>query len=164
MTKSPSENLYLAQLADLYGAVSQAALVLPRWEEMALRPALRRAFHERRDDLRDLGARIEEIARRHGAPPSGIESSGVSALLAGAEEWLESNPDPSAVDLALVASARRVEHYVMAVIGMACALARALGFDADRAELERAMGDAENEDEELSRIANESLGGPMAHA
>ncbi len=149
------ETLYLTQLRDIYDAAAQSVLVLPKLQTKATSPALRQALSEHLRATKELVRSLKALVVEHGAPPAGVACRGMTGLLDEASDVLATDGQASLVDIAIVAIARRLEHYAIAACDSASGLARALGFDGDRRELERAAGQAENEDEELSRIAEE---------
>ena len=149
------ETLYLTQLRDIYDAAAQVVLVLPKLQATATSPALRQALSEHLRDTKELVQSLKGLVNEHGAPPAGVPCRGMTGLLGEATDVLAMQGQASLVDLAILAIARQLEHYEIAACDSASGLARALGFDGDRRELERAAGQAENEDEELARLAEE---------
>ncbi len=128
------EELFIAQIQDLYDAEQRLTKALPKMEEAANDAMLKQAFSSHLAETERQVERLEEVFRLIGQKPKAETCEAMKGLIKEGEEMLEAKGDPDVLDAGLIAAAQRVEHYEMAGYGTARAFAQKLGY-LDVAEL-----------------------------
>jgi len=148
------QDVYVAELKDLYSAENQLLKALPQMAKAASTDELREAFEEHLEETKVHVQRLEDLFEKLGASPKGKKCKAMEGLIAEGKELLEEeDADPAALDAALICAAQKVEHYEMASYGCVRTFARLLG-DEDAANLLQETLDEEGAaDKRLTEIA-----------
>lgn len=147
------EELFVAQLHDLYDAEQQLTMALPKMRDAANSTPLKEAFAHHLTETERQVERLEEVFRMIGEEPKRETCAAMKGLIAEGEEMINAKGDPAVLDAGLIAAAQRVEHYEMAGYGTARTLAKRLGH-LNAAELLQDTLDEEGAaDEKLTEVA-----------
>jgi ferritin-like metal-binding protein YciE len=148
-------DVFHEQLKDVYSAENQILKALPKMAKTASSPDLKQAFEEHLEQTRGQVARLDQIMEMIGSTGRGKKCKGMEGLLEEGKEVLEEKRESSrpALDAAMIAAAQRVEHYEIATYGALCAFAKQLGNRDALALLKETLGEEEETDKRLSRIA-----------
>jgi ferritin-like metal-binding protein YciE len=152
-------DVFAAQIADLYSAERQLVEALPNVARGAHSDALRQAFEDHLVQTRGHVARLEEVLGQAGIMSPTERCEAMEGLIAEGKEILAATGDPAAKDAALIAAAQRIEHYEIAGYGTARALAGELGFDDAKSLLEQTLDEESDADKLLTKIATGGLFG-----
>lgn len=144
--------LLLRQLRDLHDAERQLVAGLASVEQAAESVELKRAAREHREETGRHVERIEEACRQLGESPTGHACHAVRGLLADIEVIARCEGDTAVRDAALVAGARRIEHYEIAAYGCARAFARRSGHPRIAQLIDLTMGEEEEAERKLRRV------------
>jgi ferritin-like metal-binding protein YciE len=156
-------DLYVAELRDLYSAENQLLTALPQLAEAASAPALVKAFVEHLEKTRGHVARLEDIFRDLEANPRGHHCRAMEGLVEESREAIDS-ADPSPVrDAALIVAAQRIEHYEMAGYGCVRTFAQTLGHEEAAQQLQLTLEEEAAADENLSVLAENVINDQAAH-
>jgi Mn-containing catalase len=153
---SQLKELLVEQLQDLLHAEGQLTGALPKMAEAAHHPKLKEAFEKH---LVQTESQIERLHKVFQMLAEEAEPKACKAMMGLIEEGNETieesgEKEPITADLALIASAQRVEHYEIASYGTVRCLARQLGYvDAARL-LSHTLGEEESSDFLLTAIAD----------
>jgi ferritin-like metal-binding protein YciE len=149
------EDLYVAELKDLFSAEQQLLKALPKMAKAATAKELKQGFQHHLKQTRGQIQRLRKVFADLDAKPSGKRCVGMEGLIKEGEEMIKANAEPEARDAALIAAAQRVEHYEIAGYGCVRTYAKLLGLH-DAADLLQETLDEEAEtDEKLSELAEE---------
>jgi len=152
---SQLKELLVEQLQDLLHAETQLTGALPKMAEAAHHPKLKEAFEKH---LEQTETHVERLRSAFGLLGEKAEPRPCKAMMGLVEEGKETieegvEKEPLAADLALIASAQRVEHYEISAYGTAKCLARQIG-EIDCARLlSHTLGEEESADFLLSVIS-----------
>ncbi|MBA2116279.1 ferritin-like domain-containing protein [Bremerella alba] len=147
------EELFIAQIEDLYDAEQRLTKALPKMRDAATDAMLKEAFSSHLVETERQVERLEEVFRLIGKSPKAETCEAMKGLLKEGEEMLDAKGNADVLDAGLIAAAQRVEHYEMAGYGTARALANRLGHR-DAAELLGVTLEEEaNADRKLSSVA-----------
>jgi ferritin-like metal-binding protein YciE len=113
MENSPLMEMITEQLRDLYDAEKQLTRALPKLAKAATDEELSQAFRNHAEETQGQVQRLEQIFETLGMKNRGKPCAAMKGLVEEANEAIQEMDDPI-LDLALIASARRVEHYEMA--------------------------------------------------
>lgn len=148
------EELYVAELKDLWSAENQILKALPRMIKAAGHKELKRAFTTHERQTRQQVKRLERIFKQLGKSPRGKKCEGMEGLLKEGASLISERPEQDVLDAGLLTAAQHVEHYEMAGYGTVRTWARLLR-RGDQADLLQQTLDEEGEtDHLLTELAN----------
>ena len=127
MTLNSLNDLFVAQIEDLYDAEQRLTKALPKMAEAASSPPLRSAFEKHLRETQQHVARLEKVFGTIGVTPQRETCEAMKGLIAEGDEAVSATGEPSVKDAALIAAAQRVEHYEIAGYGTVRTLAEQLG-------------------------------------
>jgi len=153
------QELLVEQLADLLHAEGQLVKALPKMESAANEPRLKQAFADHLEETQQQVERLKEVFVLIGADAAAKPCKGMAGLLEEGEEVIEEGEQKDAVaaDLALIASAQKVEHYEISAYGTARSLAGQAGLPAASMLLATTLAEEEIADNLLTQIARELM-------
>jgi len=153
---SDLHELFLAELADVYGAEKQLLKALPKMAKAANSSELQEALSSHFSETEEQVERIEQVFEALGKPAKAKRCKAMEGLLAEGKEILEEWKDSAALDAALISAAQKVEHYEIASYGCLCTWAELLGNNEVLDLLKQTMNEEERADKKLTDIAESS--------
>ena len=157
MTLDNLQSVLILQLQDLYSAEQQLIAALPKMEQAASSPMLKRAIQTHLAETRRHKERLEQAFRQLGQEPKAETCDAMKGLITEGQEVIGLDGDPEVKDAALIAAAQRVEHYEIAGYGCARSFVRRLGHNEVANLLQQTLQEEANADKTLMRIAEESV-------
>jgi len=156
--------LLLDQLRDLLHAEQQLEKALPRLAEAANSPALKMAFERHLAETAEHTERLKQAFDLLGQEAQAEPCKGMAGLIAEGEQTIDegSAKEARAADLALIASAQKVEHYEISGYGTARTLAGQIGASDVALLLASTLAEEETADTLLTQIARELLSMTLA--
>jgi Mn-containing catalase len=153
------EELLVEELRDLLSAEGQLVKALPKITTAANAGRLKVAFENHLEDTKAQVERLKECFTLLGAQAKAKPCKGMAGLIEEGEEVIEEGKekDGVAADLALIASAQKVEHYEISAYGTARTMAGQIGLPAVAALLSKALAEEEIADNLLTQIARELM-------
>jgi ferritin-like metal-binding protein YciE len=121
------QELLTDHLRDLYDAEKQLTKALPKLAKAASNEELKRAFTEHLEITKNQVARIEQAFEHLGEKAKSKPCKGMKGLVEEGQEHLSEHDKGLARDLALAASAEKVEHYEIAGYMTARSIAKTIG-------------------------------------
>jgi Mn-containing catalase len=120
---------------------------------------LKAAFENHLEETKEQVERLKECFTLLGAQPKAKHCKGMAGLLEEGAEVIEvgNEKDSVAADLALIASAQKVEHYEISAYGTARAMAGQIGLPAVGALLSKSLAEEEIADNLLTQVARELM-------
>ena len=101
----------------MYSGESQITDALPKMIEAAAVPELKSALETHLQETRGESARLEQILSRTDSGVKSKKNKGIDALIAEGEDVVADADDVSVRDAAIIAAAKKVEHYEIAAYG-----------------------------------------------
>ena len=148
------EDFLMDELKDLYSAEKQLTKALPKMAKAATSEELKQAFEDHLKETEGQIDRLEKISKLAGGIPlNGKKCVAMEGLIEEGKEVIEEDCTPEVRDVALIASAQRVEHYEIAAYGCAKTYARLLGFIEAEELLEATQEEESAADEKLTSLA-----------
>lgn len=147
------EDLYLAELQDLYSAEKQLIRALPKLAKAADAQELAGAFEEHLEQTKVHLERLETILENLGKKPGREKCEAMAGLITEGQELIEKEPEPRILDAGLIVAAQKVEHYEIAGYGGVRTFARLLGRDEDAELLQQTLDEEKDTDHRLNEIA-----------
>ncbi|HEX2344794.1 MAG TPA: DUF892 family protein [Vicinamibacterales bacterium] len=153
------EELLVEELRDLLSAEGQLVKALPKLTKAATAGRLKLAFENHLEETKEQVERLKECFTLLGAQPKAKPCKGMAGLLEEGDEIIEEGKekDSVAADLALIASAQKVEHYEISAYGTARAMAGQIGLPAVAALLSKSLAEEEIADNLLTQVARELM-------
>ena len=132
---------------------------LPKMESAANAPRLKHAFAQHLDETREQVERLKEVFTLIGSDAKPKPCKGMAGLLEEGEEVIDDGEqkDAASSDLALIASAQKVEHYEISAYGTARSLAGQAGLPQASMLLATSLAEEELADNLLTQIARELM-------
>jgi ferritin-like metal-binding protein YciE len=153
----PLQDLYVHELKDLYSAEKQLIKALPKMAKAAKDDKLTAGFEEHLNQTKEHAARIERILANHKKSTRGSRCKGMEGIIAEGEEMVEEEADSEVKDAGLISAAQRVEHYEIAGYGTARTYAEILGDGEGAKLLQATLGEEEDTDRKLTKLAKSSI-------
>jgi ferritin-like metal-binding protein YciE len=151
------EDLFLAQIEDLYDAEKRLVKALPKMSEAASSPELRQAFDSHLEETRAHVVRLEQVFAEMGREAKGETCDAMKGLIKEGEEMVDDIDESPLRDAGIIAAANRVEHYEIAAYGTARTFAETLSLPRAAALLEETLEEEKGADETLTAIAESMI-------
>src|ERR1700732_3930 len=146
------DDLFLAQIKDLYDAEKQLVKALPKMAKAASSQELRQGFQEHLDQTKGHVSRLEQIFDQLGQKASGTKCEGMAGLIDEGEQIVEEIEQSPLRDAGLIGAAQRVEHYEIAAYGTVKTFARMLGRSQAVTLLEQTLNEEKQTDQKLRNM------------
>ena len=149
--------LLVAQLKDAYSAEKQALRSMQKTVRKASDPALKECITLHIDQSQTQIEKVEQALDSLGARPGRVVCEAMRGLVEEGTHEMEEHEKGPILDLVIVASLQRMEHYEIAAYGTDIALAHALGEGSVVALLEEILAEEKQTDVKLTEITQSSL-------
>lgn len=146
-------DLLIDLVRDMFDAEKQLIKALPKMIRTASSPHLRRAFETHMEETKLHAHRLEEVLELLGQPIRARKCRAMQCLLEEGKEVFDLDAPADVKDAAMIAAARKVEHYEIASYDSLCAWAGLLGEFQIRKLLGDSIAEAKRTDELLAEIA-----------
>jgi ferritin-like metal-binding protein YciE len=147
------EDLFIAELQDVYSAENQLIKALPKMIKAAQSPELRQAFEEHLQQTEQHAERIKQVFEVFDKPAKAKKCKAMEGLVDEAKELISENKGSPAADAALISAAQKVEHYEIATYGTLCTWAKLLNQRQALELLKSNLAEEETTDKRLSSLA-----------
>jgi len=151
------DDLFLAQIKDLYDAEKQLVKALPKMAKAASSQELRQGFQEHLDQTKGHVSRLEQIFDQLGQKASGTKCEGMAGLIDEGEEIVDEIEQSPLRDAGLIGEAQKVEHYEIAAYGIVKTFARMLGHGQAVTLLEQTLNEEKQTDQKLTQLAESMI-------
>jgi ferritin-like metal-binding protein YciE len=153
---SDLHELFLDELADILSAEQQLTEAMPKMAEAAVSEELTAEFESHLAETEYHITRLEQVFASLDEPVRSRDCKAMKGLLEEGKELMEEMNDSTALDAALIAAARKVEHYEIASYGTVCAWAEKMGHDEAFELLNATLNEEKSADDILTTIAENS--------
>lgn len=151
------EKLFEMELKDLYDAEKRLTRALPKMARAAKAQPLKEALEEHLNITKGQVGRLEQAFAAAGLKAGAKTCAGMKGLIEEGEEVIEQGSVTPYIDLALIGSARRVEHYEMAAYLSLCDLAQQVHGEDVTGLLRQNLEEEEEADRTLETLARDFL-------
>ena len=152
MTEKTLNDLFLAQLKDIYFAEKRIYKTLPKMAKATRLPELKEAFTAHREQTHGHIERLEEVFEMMGKRSQTKPCEAIRGMISEGEETIEDFGLSPAIDAGLVAAGQAVEHYEMARYGALIAWAKQLNMPKAAALLDETLQEEVKADKLLTQI------------
>ncbi len=157
MAESAMQELIIDQLRDLYDAEKQLTKALPKLAKAAADEELKQGFRDHLAQTQGHVQRIEKMFEELGIRAKSKPCEAMKGLVAEGQESIAEDLDPPVGDIALIAAARRVEHYEMAAYSTLVMAAQAAKQSAVMSLLQETLKEEVETDKRLTTVAKRLL-------
>ena len=158
------QDLFVAELRDLYNAENQLVKALPKMAKSASATDLEQAIEEHLEQTKNHVERLEQIFEKLEVSPKGKKCLGMQGLIDEGKEVLSEDMEENVLDAAIIAAAQRVEHYEMAGYGTARTFAKMLGHKEAAQLLQETLNEESEANEKLTQLAESHINAEAAHS
>jgi ferritin-like metal-binding protein YciE len=151
------EELFHAQLQDVYFAEKQLLKALPKLAKNSTNEQLAQAFTHHLKETEGQVDRLEKIFELIEKKPGGRTCDAILGIIAEGQEVIEDVEDDAVRDAGLVAAGQAAEHYEIARYGTLAAWAQLLGLDDAVELLNETLAEEKKADELLTSIAADGV-------
>ena len=145
--------LLVDELQEMYMAEEITAEELKRLEKGADNAELRALFHDHSERTKGQIARLELVFEKLKESPRGGHAKSMKAMLGESEDRMGDGGPPPVVDAALIATARRVEHWGLASYSSAQEFAARLQLEEIAGLLGQTVAEKQDTDTKLHALA-----------
>src|SRR3954469_1231625 len=149
------EDLFVAELKDLYSAENQLLKALPKMAKAATSKSLQNGFTKHLKQTEGHVSRLEKVFEELGVSPRGKKCKAMEGLIEEGQEVIDEEADPHVKDAALIAAAQRVEHYEMAGYGCVRTYANLLNHKRAATLLQQTLNEEGETDKSLTKLAEQ---------
>jgi ferritin-like metal-binding protein YciE len=151
------DELFHDTLKDIYFAEKKILAALPKMAKAAHNEELKAAFEKHHDQTEEHVSRLEEVFAEIDAKPQGKTCDAIMGILAEGQEIIKEYKGAPALDAGLISAAQAVEHYEIARYGTLATWADELGLTRAGKLLKQTLGEEEETDEDLSKLAESTV-------
>ena len=152
------EEFFVEELKDIYWAEKHLHKNLPKLQNAATSPQLKKAFEDHTRVTSDQIARLEEVFRFLDQKAVAKKCEAMEGLVNEAQSIIEDTEKNTATrDVALIMAAQKVEHYEIATYGGLAQLANTLGLEKIANLLGETLEEEKETDELLTDIAENDI-------
>jgi ferritin-like metal-binding protein YciE len=152
--KTTLKDLLADEIKDLYSAEKQLTKAIPKMAKGSKDTALKEAFTSHLEETKGHVSRLEQIATSLEIKPTGKKCMGMEGVIEEGSEALEEKGDETILDIGIIGSGSRVEHYEMAGYITAISLAQRIGATESVALLKQSLAEEEAAEKKLRQIAS----------
>ena len=147
------EDLFLDELKDIYSAEKQAIRAYPKLAKAVTSPELQEALKTHLEETKGQVERLDRVFEILAKRGTGKTCEAMKGLITEGQEILEEVEQGSVRDVALIASAQRMEHYEIAAYGTVATLAKAMGQTEIAQLLAQTLEEEKNTDKKLTGVS-----------
>jgi ferritin-like metal-binding protein YciE len=152
------EEFFVEELKDIYWAEKHLHKNLPKMQNAASSPQLKKAFEDHTRVTSDQISRLEEVFRFLNQKAEAKKCDAMEGLVSEAQTIIQDTEKNTATrDVALIIAAQKVEHYEIATYGGLAQLANTLGLDKVANLLGETLEEEKQTDELLTDIAENDI-------
>jgi ferritin-like metal-binding protein YciE len=154
MKETALNELYVAELRDIYNAENQLVKALPKMASAATSDDLRAGFEAHLEQTKGHVSRLEQIFSELGEKPTGKHCKGMEGLVDEGKEMIDEH-EGDVLDAGLISAAQRVEHYEIAAYGCVVTYATLLGATDAADLLSKTLEEEKETDRKLTKLAEQ---------
>jgi len=153
MSVATAEDLFVAELKDIYSAEKQAVRAFPRIAKAVESEEVREALQEHLEQTKQQVERLDRVFEILEKRASGKTCEGMKGLLEEAFSHVEEIEDGPVRDAALIGALQKVEHYEISAYGTVATLAEAMQQEEIHQLLVETLEEEKQTDEKLTQVA-----------
>jgi ferritin-like metal-binding protein YciE len=151
------EELFYAQLQDVYYAEKQLLKAFPKLAKNSTNERLAEAFTNHLHETEKQVDRLEKVFELMEKKPKGKKCDAILGIIAEGQEVIDEVGDDAVRDAGLVGAAQAAEHYEIARYGTLIAWAELLGLEEAVDLLSETLEEEKNANQPLTSIAEDGV-------
>lgn len=151
------EMLFKQELKDTYDAEKRLTKAIPKMAKAAQSEDLKTALQEHLEVTKNQVSRLEQVFGLLDAKPQAKTCAGMKGIIEEGEEMMGQDAQGMLGDVALIGSARRVEHYEIASYSSLIAMAESMGNEEIQDLLRQSLEEEEETDRNLEELGEHLL-------
>ena len=151
------EDLFLAEIEDLYDCEKRLTKALPKMAKASTSPELKKAFEAHLQETQGHLERLERVFSEMGKKPKAVPCEAIKGLIEEGEEMISNTDESPLRDAGVIAAGNRVEHYEIAAYGSARSFAKTLGLNSAVSLLEQTLEEEKKADKKLTELAETKI-------
>ena len=151
------EDLFQAQLKDIYYAENKILKALPKMQKKASSAKLAAAFKKHEAETVTQVEKLERVMTSLGMKVKGEKCEAIEGILKEAEDMMKECGNPAVCDAAMIGAAQKVEHYEIATYGTLVCYATSLGHKSQAKLLQSILDQERKTDEGLTALAESGV-------
>jgi ferritin-like metal-binding protein YciE len=153
---------FVSALRETYDAERQLSKALPRFAKAVTSADLRMTFELHLRETFVHIERLDEVFELLDETPRGKHCQGIAGIVEESKVLLADRFDDYVIDAAIIAAGHRAEHYEIAAYGTLVAWARAMGYRAAGAILQKSLDEEEAAERKLTSLAESGINADAA--
>jgi ferritin-like metal-binding protein YciE len=157
MANDGMKMLFVQGLQALHAADEQGRITAADLEKAASNPKLKEALKEGSQVAQNLDQQLGQVFQQAGEKPGHIKNHAIEGIAEDAQQVRESEKEPRARDLGIIAHAQIALHYHIALYGTLAAYAQALGMKEAAQTLHNMLEEVKAQDQKYTQLATQLL-------
>jgi ferritin-like metal-binding protein YciE len=153
MAMKTMRDLLVEELREILDAEKQAVRAYPKIMKMVSSAQLKEAIEQHTEETKNQIERLNQIFDELDMRTRGKACEALRGLVEDVQELMDKGLSPELQDVAIIASAQKMEHFEIAAYGSASAHAEALGLDNCVKLLQETLKEEKATDAKLNKIA-----------
>jgi ferritin-like metal-binding protein YciE len=149
--------LFHAELKDIYDAEHQITEALPKMEKAAHSAQLKQGFRTHLRETENHINRLEQVFGMIGKKAARKKCKGMAGLIKEGDELMKEDADADVTDAGLISAAQKVEHYEMAAYGALRTWAKMMGHRDAARLLQQTLDEEGDTDKKLTAMAETNI-------
>ncbi|MFT8244676.1 ferritin-like domain-containing protein [Roseomonas sp. BN140053] len=154
---TPLNEMMVDQLKDAFSAEKQGIQAMKRMLRKATDPKLREGLEAHIAQTEEQRDRVEQALEKLGARPGRKVCEAMRGLVEEAQHEVEEYEKGPVLDLVIIASQQRMEHYEISAYGTMVELSKALGQDGVAELLAQTLAEEKSQDEALTDVTRSAI-------
>jgi len=163
MKLNTMEDLFVAELRDMYHAEKQLVKALPKLAKAATRPELQTAFEQHLQETINQVSRLEQVFASLELKARAETCEAMEGLIEEGKELIDAKGEDVVRDAGLIAAAQKVEHYEIASYGCLITWAKELGHEQAANLLGQNLEEEKAADQKLTTLAEARINAEAEH-
>lgn len=151
------QEMLVSQLQDAYSAERQAIQLMKRIQRKVTEPQLREGLEAHIAQSEHQRERVEQALEKIGAKAGRKTCEAMRGLVEEAQHEMEEQEKGPLLDLVVVASQQRIEHYEISAYGTMAELSAAMGEEEVASLLQESLSEEKQQDQLLTELTRSSL-------
>ena len=151
------QKMMVDQLKDAFSAEKQVIQAMRKAMRQASEPQLKQGLEAHIAQTEEQRDRVEQALEKLGARPGRKVCEAMRGLVEEAQHEMEEQEKGPVMDLVIVASQQRMEHYEIAAYGTMVELAKAMGQTEIADLLAQTLAEEKAQDEQLTEVTRSAI-------
>jgi ferritin-like metal-binding protein YciE len=158
--KSP-QDLLTQEIKEIHSAEKQLSRAIPKFARAATSEKLREMLQRRKEQGAILIEALDEALEEMEVSKARVKNATMEGLIEDASQHIDEIDDEKMLDVALIGSVQKVEHYCIAAWGTARSMGQLFGQQKVVEAMEKALEEGKLYDDEMTKLAESEVNPAM---